>query len=112
MEKNLLLLMNTIYTWLNRWFKKYYCFPYWATLINNGIFFTTKDSFAKFQNITKGIADAALEYFLCGFVGHFKIKHVFCKKTYKKSLKLGGKIRAAAFKLVSTKSFVFLRLKV
>ena len=50
---------------------------------------------------------------MSGLVGHFKIKYMFfCEKTYKKSIMLGGKIRVAAFKLVSTKSFVFPRLKV
>ena len=39
--------------------------------------FTTRDSFAKFQNVTKGTADATLKYLLCGFVGHFKIKYMF-----------------------------------
>ena len=50
---------------------------------------------------------------MCGFVGHFKIKDTFfVKKAYKKSIMLGEKIRVAALKLVSTKSFVFPRLKV
>ena len=47
-------------------------------------FLRQKGAFAKFQNITKGTADATLEYFSCGFVGHFKIKYMFCIKTYKK----------------------------
>ena len=51
-------------------------------------FLRQKGAFAKFQNITKGTADATLEYFSCGFVGHFKIKYMFCVKTYKKSLTL------------------------
>ena len=28
--------------------------------------------------------------FLCGFVGHFKIKYMFCVKAYKKSLTQEG----------------------
>ena len=46
----------------------------------------TKDSSAKFQNKTKGPADATLEYFLCGFVGHFKIKYTFFVKKLIKNL--------------------------
>ena len=45
------------------------------------MFLRLKDSFAKFQNITKGTVDATLEYLLCGFIRHFKIKHMFCVKT-------------------------------
>ena len=37
----------------------------------------TRDSSAKFQDITKGTAVATLKYLLCGFVGHFKIKYMF-----------------------------------
>ena len=63
--------------------KKNDCFPYLATLINNKFFLRQKDSFAKFQNIPKGTVDATLEYLLCGFVRHFKIKHVLCKNLFK-----------------------------
>ena len=53
----------------------------------------TKDSSAKFQNITRGTADATLEYFWCGFVGHFKVKYIFCvKELIKKYITLGGKL--------------------
>ena len=57
------------------------CFPYLAILINKVIFLLRKDASAKFQNTTKGTADATLEYFSWGFVGIFKIKYnVLCKK--------------------------------
>ena len=65
-------------------------FPYRPSLINKEIFLRQKDSFTKFQNITKRTADATLAYFLCGFVGHFKIKYMFCVKAYKKSLTQEG----------------------
>ena len=66
--------------------QNYDFFPYWATLINNGIFVRQKESSAKFQNITKGTTTAILEYFLFGFVGHLKIKCMFCVKNLLKNL--------------------------